>query len=95
MRAQPQPEITRTPLEALLLQIKSTRPDANVKDYLLKALECVPPFSPFLSFLTDFSLTFAAHRTSLLSKALGRRSRCSERSKRTALGPREMVMRRG
>ncbi|GAA5821485.1 hypothetical protein JCM11251_004646 [Rhodosporidiobolus azoricus] len=41
MLPQPTPEIQRTPLEALLLQIKSTRPTANVRDYLLKALD--PP----------------------------------------------------
>ncbi|GAA6000137.1 hypothetical protein JCM10207_007874 [Rhodosporidiobolus poonsookiae] len=41
MSPQPTPEIQRTPLEALLLQIKSTRADANVRDYLLKALD--PP----------------------------------------------------
>ncbi|GAA5855860.1 hypothetical protein JCM8547_000389 [Rhodosporidiobolus lusitaniae] len=38
---QPTPEIKRTPLEALLLQIKSTNATANVRDYLLKALD--PP----------------------------------------------------
>ncbi|GAA5974236.1 hypothetical protein JCM11641_003345 [Rhodosporidiobolus odoratus] len=41
MNPQPTPEIQRTPLEALLLQIKSTRPTANVRDYLSKALD--PP----------------------------------------------------
>ncbi|GAA5960522.1 hypothetical protein JCM3765_003663 [Sporobolomyces pararoseus] len=41
MPAQPLPEIRRTPLESLLLQIKSTRPDADVRDYLGKALD--PP----------------------------------------------------
>lgn len=41
MQAQPTPEIQRTPLEALLLQIKSTRPAADVRDYLGKALD--PP----------------------------------------------------
>ncbi|GAA6037303.1 hypothetical protein JCM8097_008673 [Rhodosporidiobolus ruineniae] len=41
MLPQPTPEIQRTPLEALLLQIKSTRPTANVRDYLSKALD--PP----------------------------------------------------
>lgn len=41
MAAQPLPEIKRTPLESLLLQIKSTRPDADVRDYLSKALD--PP----------------------------------------------------
>ncbi|GAA5907364.1 hypothetical protein JCM6882_002817 [Rhodosporidiobolus microsporus] len=41
MLPQPTPEIQRTPLEALLLQIKSTRPTADVRDYLLKALD--PP----------------------------------------------------
>ncbi len=41
MSAQPTPEIQRTPLEALLLQIKSTRPSANVRDYLGRALD--PP----------------------------------------------------
>lgn len=58
MRAQPQPEITRTPLEALLLQIKSTRPDANVKDYLLKALE----FVFFLSLSSRLSLADTSPR---------------------------------
>ncbi|GAA5976414.1 hypothetical protein JCM10908_005491 [Rhodotorula pacifica] len=41
MSAQPTPEIQRTPLEALLLQIKSTRPTADVRDYLGRALD--PP----------------------------------------------------
>ncbi|GAA5924499.1 hypothetical protein JCM10213_004592 [Rhodosporidiobolus nylandii] len=41
MNPQPTPEIQRTPLEALLLQIKATRPDANVGEYLSKALD--PP----------------------------------------------------
>ncbi|GAA5862622.1 hypothetical protein JCM3774_001080 [Rhodotorula dairenensis] len=41
MSAQPTPEIQRTPLEALLLQIKSTRPAADVRDYLGRALD--PP----------------------------------------------------
>ncbi|KAG0667481.1 hypothetical protein C6P46_000012 [Rhodotorula mucilaginosa] len=41
MSAQPTPEIQRTPLEALLLQIKSTRPSADVRDYLGRALD--PP----------------------------------------------------
>lgn len=41
MQPQPTPEIQRTPLEALLLQIKSTRPTADVRDYLGKALD--PP----------------------------------------------------
>ncbi|GAA5824016.1 hypothetical protein JCM3770_004992 [Rhodotorula araucariae] len=41
MQAQPTPEIQRTPLEALLLQIKSTRPTADVREYLGKALD--PP----------------------------------------------------
>ncbi|GAA5822662.1 hypothetical protein JCM10212_006760 [Sporobolomyces blumeae] len=41
MPAQPLPEIRRTPLESLLLQIKSTRPDADVREYLGKALD--PP----------------------------------------------------
>lgn len=41
MSAQPTPEIQRTPLEALLLQIKSTRPAADVREYLGRALD--PP----------------------------------------------------
>lgn len=41
MSPQPTPEIQRTPLEALLLQIKSTRPSADVRDYLGRALN--PP----------------------------------------------------
>ncbi|GJN87301.1 hypothetical protein Rhopal_000249-T1 [Rhodotorula paludigena] len=41
MSPQPTPEIQRTPLEALLLQIKSTRPAADVREYLGKALD--PP----------------------------------------------------
>ncbi|BGP23231.1 Putative ATP-dependent RNA helicase ucp12 [Rhodotorula toruloides] len=41
MSPQPTPEIQRTPLEALLLQIKSTRPTANVREYLGNALD--PP----------------------------------------------------
>ncbi|GAA5963647.1 hypothetical protein JCM21900_000208 [Sporobolomyces salmonicolor] len=41
MPVQPMPEIRRTPLESLLLQIKSTRPDADVREYLGKALD--PP----------------------------------------------------
>ncbi|CED84855.1 atp-dependent rna helicase a [Phaffia rhodozyma] len=69
----PVPEILRTPLEALFLQVKAMRGDEDVKAFLSKAIS--PPSMPNMNVawqtLIDLGAVEAEHETSNLT-ALGR-----------------------